>query len=107
MASRQNYGNSGFMCGYGFMPPKNLIARQTRLSGKTVIKHFKEYKTHPGYQAMVQQYKFMAPMVLASFYKHANNGEAKVARLNFEMVGARNKQQQQQPCMVVNDKTTT
>jgi predicted transcriptional regulator len=84
---------SQFISKHGFMPTKSFIADETGLSRPTVVKHVKEYKTHPEYLAAVQQFKFMAPNVLASVFKFAINGDTKAARLYFEMVGAINKQQ--------------
>jgi len=85
---------------HGFMPPKNAIAAETGLSRQTVAKHFKEYKTHPEFMAEMEQFKFMAPKILANVFKFAVNGDMKAARLYFEMVGAINKQQ---PNTVVNE----
>jgi hypothetical protein len=84
---------SKFMGKHGFMPTKAIIARETGLSRQTVVKHVKEYNTHPEYLAAVQQFKLMAPNVLASVFKSAINGDTKAARLYFEMVGAISKQQ--------------
>jgi hypothetical protein len=91
---------SKFMGKHGCMPSKALIARETGLSRQTVVKHVKEYQTHPEYLAAVQQFKLMAPNVLASVFKFAINGDTKAARLYFEMVGAINKQQ---PGLVVTE----
>jgi len=84
---------SQFMARHGFMPTKAVIARETGLSRATVIKHVKEYKAHPEYLAAMQQFKLMAPNVLASVFKSAINGDTKAARLYFEMVGAASKPQ--------------
>jgi len=91
---------SKLMRQYGFMPPKSAIAEETGLSRQTIAKHFKEYKTHPEYLAEMEQFKFMAPKILANVFKYALNGDMKAARLYFEMVGAINKQQ---PDTVVNE----
>jgi len=91
---------SEFIAKHGCMPTKTFIAEQTGLSRPTVVKHVKEYNTHPEYLAAVQQFKFMAPNVLASVFKSAINGDTKAARLYLEMVGAITKQQ---PGMVVNE----
>jgi predicted transcriptional regulator len=91
---------SKFICKHGCMPTKTFIADETGLSRQTVVKHVKEYKTHPEHIAAVQQFKFMAPNVLASLFKSAINGDTKAARLYLEMVGAINKQQ---PGRVVNE----
>jgi len=91
---------SKFIGKHGCMPSKTLIAEETGLSRQTVVKHVKEYQTHPEHLAAVQQFKFMAPNVLASVFKSAINGDTKAARLYLEMVGAISKQQ---PGMVVNE----
>jgi len=90
---------SKFMREYGIMPDQSTIAEETGLSRQTVAKHLKEYKTHPAYAAQLEQFKFMAPKIMAKVFKFAVNGDVKAARLYFEMVGAINKQQ---PDMVVN-----
>ncbi len=82
-----------FMCQHGVMPTKNAIAEETGLSRQTVAKHFKEYKTHPEFIAQMEQFKFMAPKILANVFKFASSGDMRAARLYFEMVGAINKQQ--------------
>ena len=41
----------------------------------------------------MEQFKFMAPKILANVFKFALNGDMRAARLYFEMVGAVNKQQ--------------
>lgn len=84
---------TAYMRQHGVMPSKSLIAQQTGLSRQTVIKHFKEYKTHPEHVAEMEQFKFMAPRVLSSVFKFALNGDVRAARLYFEMVGAANKLQ--------------
>jgi predicted transcriptional regulator len=91
---------SKLMREHGFMPPISVITEETGLSRQTVAKHLKEYKTHPEFMAEIEQFKFMAPRVLASVFKFAVNGDTKAARLYFEMVGAINKQQ---PNTVVNE----
>jgi hypothetical protein len=75
------------------MPNKTEIAKATGLSRQTIAKHLKEYKVHPEYAEELEQFKFMAPKVLANVFKFAVNGDIKAARLYFEMVGAINKQQ--------------
>jgi hypothetical protein len=84
---------------YGSMPPKFVIARETGLSRQTVAKHLTDYKTHPQYLAEMEQFKYMAPKILAGVCKLACNGDVKAARLYFEMVGAINKKQ---PNTVIN-----
>lgn len=84
---------SKFMCEYGCMPPKTVIAAETGLSRQTVAKHFATYKTHPEYAAEMEQFKFMSPKVLAGIFKFALNGDMRAARLYLETVGAINKQQ--------------
>ena len=87
-----NRAVSGYMGQNGVMPNKNTIARETGLSRQTVAKHFAAYKRHPEYTAEMEQFKFMAPNVLANVFKHALNGDIKAARLYLQMVGAANKQ---------------
>jgi len=77
----------------GFMPDKTDIAKATGLSRQTIAKHLKEYKTRPEYAEELEQFKFMAPRILANVFKFALNGDMKAARLYFEMVGTVNKQQ--------------
>lgn len=74
------------------MPTKNVIARETGLSRQTVAKHFAAYKRHPGFTAEMEQFKFMAPNVLANVFKCALSGDMRAARLYFEMVGATGRQ---------------
>jgi len=93
---------SNFMSKHGCMPPKTIIATETGLSRQTVVKHFAAYKKHPEYLAMAEQFKFMAPKMLATVYKFAEKGSMKAAKLYFEMVGAINKQQ---PSTIVNGQT--
>jgi hypothetical protein len=85
---------------YGAMPTKFLIARETGLSRQTVAKHLTGYKTHPQYLAETEQFKYLAPKILAGVCKLACNGDIKAARLYFEMIGAINKQQ---PNTVINE----
>jgi len=85
---------------YGAMPPKFAIARETGLSRQTVAKHLADYRAHPQYHAEMEQFKYLAPNILAGVCKRACNGDAKAARLYFEMVGALN---QQQPSTVINE----
>ena len=84
---------SKFLSENGYMPSKTLIAEQTGLSRQTVVKHFKEYKTHPEHTAAVEQFKFMAPKIMASVFKVAVKGDTKAARLYFDMIGETSKQQ--------------
>jgi len=78
---------------YGAMPPKTLIAEETGLSRYTVTKHLANYKLHPEHQAEVEQFKYLAPKILAGVCNAADNGDVKAARLYFEMIGSINKQQ--------------
>jgi hypothetical protein len=89
---RINSAVSNYMCKHGIMPTKTVIAGQTGLSRQTVAKHFAVYKKHPEYTAQMEQFKFMAPNLLANVFKFALNGDIKAARLYFEMIGATNKQ---------------
>lgn len=88
-----NHAISDHMRKYGMMPAKNTIAQETGLSRQTVARHLQEYKSNPEFMAQMEQFKFMAPKMLANVYKVAGNGDMKAARLFFEMVGALNKQQ--------------
>jgi hypothetical protein len=90
--SRISGAVSRYMRENGVMPAQNIIARQTGLSRQTVAKHFAAYQRHPERAAEMEQFKLMAPNVLANVFKHALNGDMRAARLYFEMVGA-NKQQ--------------
>ncbi len=83
-----NSAVSRYMRENGVMPAKNVIARQTGLSRQTVAKHFSAYKRHPEFTAEMEQFKFMAPNVLANVFKYALNGDMRAARLYFQMVGA-------------------
>lgn len=83
-----NSAVSKYMAGNGLMPAKSVIARQTGLSRQTVAKHFAAYKQQPEYTAQMEQFKFMAPNVLANVFKYALNGDMRAARLYFQMVGA-------------------
>jgi len=84
---------SKLMREHGTMPPKSAIAEETGLSRQTIARHFKEYKAHPEYIAEMDQFKFMAPKLLANGFNFAVSGDVRAARLYFEMVGAVNKQQ--------------
>jgi len=83
---------SDYMHQHGVMPTKSSIANATGLSRQTVAKHFKDYKTSPEFTAHTEQFKFMAPKIMASVFRFASNGDIRAARLYFEMVGAINKQ---------------
>jgi len=84
---------SRYMNDYGMMPAQSAIVEETGLSRQTVSKHFKEYKTKPEFIAQMEQFKFMAPKMLANVFKAAGSGDIRAARLYFEMVGAINKLQ--------------
>jgi predicted transcriptional regulator len=84
---------SSYMSEYGVMPSQSDIAEETGLSRQTVSKHFKEYKAKPEFIAQMEQFKFMAPKMLANVFKAAGTGDIRAARLYFEMVGAMNKPQ--------------
>jgi predicted transcriptional regulator len=88
-----NRAVSNYMRKNGVMPAKSDIARETGLSRQTVAKHFAAYKRRPEFTSKMEQFKFMAPNVLANVFKHALNGDMRAARLYFEMVGAPYKQQ--------------
>ena len=84
---------SKLMQQYGSMPSQYLIARECGLSRPTVAKHLATYKMQPEFAAHMEQYKFMAPKLLANVYKSALNGDTRAARLYLETVGAVNKHQ--------------
>ncbi|MBS1526787.1 MAG: hypothetical protein JST19_14110 [Bacteroidetes bacterium] len=76
----------------GVMPTKSDLARKTGLSRQTISKHFKEFRQHPEHTAEMEQFKFMAPNVLANVFKSAISGDMRAAKLYFDMVGATGKQ---------------
>ena len=84
---------SNYMRQYGIMPPINSIAEETGLSRQTVAKHFAAYKSQPEFTEQMEQFKFMAPKILAVVFKYASSGDMRAARLYLEMVGAINKKQ--------------
>jgi len=84
---------SEFMRVRGIMPTKSSIVQETGLSRQTVAKHFKEYTSHPGYTAEMEQFKFMANNILATVFKYASSGDMRAAKLYLEMVGAIDKKQ--------------
>ncbi|MBS1501012.1 MAG: hypothetical protein JST32_03050, partial [Bacteroidetes bacterium] len=87
-----NRAVSGYMQQNGVMPAKSYLARETGLSRQTICKHFKDYKRRPEYTAEMEQFKFMAPNVLANVFKSAIGGDMRAAKLYFDMVGAAGKQ---------------
>jgi len=72
----------------GAMPAKSDLARKTGLSRHTICKHFKEFKQHPAYAAEMEQFKYMAPNVLANVFKQAVKGNMSAARIYLDMIGA-------------------
>jgi hypothetical protein len=80
---------TNFINQYGTMPTKSAIAAQTGLCRQTVATHFKEYKKRPEFCEQAEQFKFMAPQVLANVFKQALAGDMRAARLYFEMIGAK------------------
>ncbi len=84
---------SDYLMRHGAMPPKTVIARETGLSRQTVTKHLAEYKNQPEFAAEIDQFKFIAPRILAQVFRHALQGNIKAARLYFDMVGAKKLQQ--------------
>lgn len=87
-----NAAVSRYMGQNGVMPDKSTIARETGLSRQTVAKHFAAYQKHPGHTAQMEQFKLMAPNVLAHVFKHALNGDMRAAKLYLQMVGTADKQ---------------
>ena len=80
---------ANFMQQYGLMPTKSAIAAQTGLCRQTVATHFAAYKKRPEFAQQTEQFKFMAPQVLANVFKYALAGDMRAARLYFEMIGAK------------------
>ncbi|WP_295669162.1 hypothetical protein [uncultured Mucilaginibacter sp.] len=78
---------------HGIMPTKTAIAEETGLSRQTINKHFAAYKAQPEFIAQIEQFKFMAPKILANVFKYASSGDMRAARLYFEMVGVIHKTQ--------------
>jgi DNA-binding phage protein len=78
---------------YGSMPNKSQIAEETGLSRQTISKHLKEYQSHPGYAAEMEQFKIMTSKLMSKVFKFAVNGDMRAARLYLEAVGATNKGQ--------------
>jgi len=76
----------------GAMPNKSYLARETGLSRATITKHFVDHKKQPEHLVEMEQFKFMAPNVLANVCKQALNGDIKAARLYLQMVGATSSQ---------------
>jgi biotin operon repressor len=71
---------------YGSMPTKNHLAEETGLSRQTISKHLKEYQTHPGYTEQMEQYKMMAPKLMAKVFQYAAKGDIRAARLYLEQL---------------------
>lgn len=84
---------SRFVRHHGVMPTKSAIAEETGLSRQTITKHFAAYKAQPEFAAQMEQFKFLAPKMLANVFKYASSGDMRAARLYFEMVGALHKPQ--------------
>ncbi|NHA06463.1 hypothetical protein G7092_21825 [Mucilaginibacter sp. HC2] len=78
---------------HGSMPTKNQLAEETGLSRQTISKHLKEYQTHPAHAEQIEQYKMMAPKLMAKVFQYAAKGDIRAARLYLETVGATGKQQ--------------
>jgi hypothetical protein len=83
-----NSAVSGYMQQHGVMPNKSYLARKTGLSRPTIAKHVATHTQHPGHTAEMEQFKFMAPNVLANVFRSALKGDMRAARLYLEMVGA-------------------
>jgi len=79
-----------YMRQYGIMPTASHIADETGLCRQTVATHLKEYKRRPEFAAQADQFKFMAPQVLANVFKFAVRGDMRAAKLYFEMIGTKN-----------------
>ncbi len=79
---------------HGLMPTQTEIAGYTGLCRQTVAKHLKEYKKQPEFIQQAEQFKYMAPQLLANVYKFALDGDIRAARLYFEVIGAKTTQPQ-------------
>ncbi len=80
---------ANFIRSNGFMPTQTDMAILTGLSRQTIYKHFKEYKKQPEFILQAEQFKLMAPQLLANVYKFALKGDMRAARLYFEVIGAK------------------
>jgi predicted transcriptional regulator len=78
---------------HGSMPTKNQLAEETGLSRQTISKHLKEYQTHPAHAEQIEQFKIMAPRLMAKVFQSATKGDIRAAKLYLEAVGATHKQQ--------------
>jgi len=72
------------------MPSHSEIARETGLSRKTVKKHMDDSK-NPLFDERKEQYKFMAPVLLAPLYNKAVQGDISAMKFYFEVTGLLNK----------------
>jgi hypothetical protein len=71
----------------GRMPSKIEIAEKTDLSRQTVHKHLNEYIKNPLYQEHLEQFRFMASVLLTKVYTSALGGDAGSAKLYFNVIG--------------------
>ena len=78
---------------HGSMPTRNQLAEETGLSRQTISKHLKEYQSHPGHAEQIEQFKMMAPRLMAKVFQSATKGDIRAAKLYLETVGATGKQQ--------------
>ena len=74
-----------YLCDYGQMPNKTIIARGTGLSRATIHKHFKEYQNSEIYKEQNGQFKIMRDKVIAMVFQIAKQGDIKACRLFLEV----------------------
>ena len=71
----------------GRMPSKPEIAAECQLTRQTIHKHLREFATNSNYQDQYDQFKYLAPVVLAQIYQLARSGDLKAAKLYFNIIG--------------------
>ena len=72
------------------MPTQSEIAEKTELSRPTIHKHIQEYHKHPLYKAEVENFRFVASVVLSKMYQFALQGDTSAAKIFLKAVGALN-----------------
>jgi len=78
---------SNIMNREGVMPSKSTLARETGLSRKCINAHLVEYLDHPLFREQAEQFRFMAPRVLAIVFQRAIDGDMKAAKLYLQAMG--------------------
>ena len=71
----------------GRMPSRGLISMKSGLSRPTINKHLKEYKDHPVFHDITEQFKLMSTKVLSTVFHHAVNGDMKACKIYLDMFG--------------------